>query len=196
MYQKKIAITGGIGSGKSTVARIIKERGFPVFSCDEIYQDVIKSAEYIEKIAQIFPNAVENNIINRQTLAKIVFSDNEARKQLNSIAHPLIMENLFSKMEKSESTLVFAEVPLLFEEKLEGFFDEIWVVFRDLEDRICSTVLRDHCDREDVIQRINAQFNYDSVNSRQYLKQMNAHIIDNCKGEAELQNIIDSLLKQ
>ena len=75
MYQKKIAITGGIGSGKSTVARIIKERGFPVFSCDEIYKDVIKSAEYIEKIAQIFPNAVKNNIIDRQTLAKIVFSD-------------------------------------------------------------------------------------------------------------------------
>ena len=66
---KKIAITGGIGSGKSTVIELIKDQGFPVFSCDEIYKEIIVSKEYIQKIQENFPTAVKNGLIDKQILS-------------------------------------------------------------------------------------------------------------------------------
>ena len=194
MKKKKIAITGGIGSGKSSVANILKELGFSVFSCDEVYKNITQSASYIQKIQEAFPDAIVNNCIDKQRLAKIVFSNENARKQLNSIAHPLIMEQLFNQMEDCIGDYVFAEVPLLFEEKLEGNFDEIWVIIRDLEGRIQSAMLRDGCDREDVIRRIKAQYDYENSNSIQYFKEINAILIENNKGKSELKQTILSLI--
>ena len=79
----KIAVTGGIGSGKSFALQYIASLGFPVFSCDEIYKQVILSKEYIEKIQQVFPECVIENQINRKKLAEIVFSNDAQMKQLN-----------------------------------------------------------------------------------------------------------------
>ena len=97
-------------------------------------------------------------------------------------------------MEDCIGDYVFAEVPLLFEEKLEGNFDEIWVIIRDLEGRIQSAMLRDGCDREDVIRRIKAQYDYENSNSIQYFKEINAILIENNKGKSELKQTILSLI--
>ena len=110
----KIAITGGIGSGKSTAIAHIKELGYPVFSSDEIYRDILRSKAYIQKIRSVFPEVVKEVEIDRKALASVVFSNDQAREQLNSIAHPMIMEKLLSEMNSTNSSLVFAEVPLLF----------------------------------------------------------------------------------
>ena len=91
--KKKIAITGGIGSGKSEAIKIIKELGFPVFSCDEIYKEIIFSKEYVQRIEENFPTCVKNGIIDRKELSAIVFANREKRDLLNSLSHPLIMEN-------------------------------------------------------------------------------------------------------
>ena len=66
--KKSIAITGGIGSGKSTLAQIITDAGYPVYSCDEIYQEIIKSEEYIQKIQAAFPTAVRNDTIDKKAV--------------------------------------------------------------------------------------------------------------------------------
>ena len=155
----KIAVTGGIGSGKSSVTKIIREKGFPVFSCDEINKQLLTKKDYINRIEKIFPEAVEGEKIINSRLAEIVFSDETALKKLNSVSHPLIMNELNRQMNSCKG-LVFAEVPLLFEGGYENLFHKIIVVCREKEQRILSVMQRDHSDREAVLSRISRQYDY------------------------------------
>jgi len=187
---KKIAITGGIGSGKSTVLELIKDQGFPVFSCDEIYKEIIVSKEYIQKIKENFPTAVKNGLIDKQILSALIFKDEKKRCMLNQIAHPLIMKRLFWKMDLSNYNLVFAEVPLLFEGNFENLFDAVIVVKRDLKSRINSVATRDNLTAIEVESRINAQFLYDSPKGQIRIKNSNAYVIDN---NTSIQNLLVQL---
>lgn len=187
---KKIAITGGIGSGKSTVIELIKDQGFPVFSCDEIYKEIIVSKEYIQKIQEHFPTAVKNEKIDKQILSTLIFKDKTKRDMLNQIAHPLIMKRLFWKMDLSNDNLVFAEVPLLFEGNFENLFDAVIVVKRDLKSRINSVATRDNLTAIEVESRINAQFLYDSSEGQIRIKNSNAYVIDN---NTSIQNLLVQL---
>ena len=133
MTQKKVAITGGIGSGKSLALRYISQIGYPVYSCDEIYKTVIKSKEYIDKVSALFPDVIVDGNISRELLAKQVFNNIENRIKINQIAHPMIMQTLYAQMAKCESALMFAEVPLLFEGNFEKDFDDILYIYRNKE---------------------------------------------------------------
>lgn len=163
MKQNKIyvAVTGGIGSGKSTVIGMIRKMGYPVFSADEISRTIYADPGIQEKIERHFPECISEMGIDRAKLSGIVFSDKDRLEMLNSITHPAIMENLFLEMEKSTSVLVFAEVPLLFEEGYERRFDQVIVVLRDRESRIASVQVRDGLSKEDVVARIKNQFDYE-----------------------------------
>ena len=158
--RRRIAITGGIGSGKSSVLQYIQTLGYPVFSCDETYKQVIKSPEYIQKISEVFPSAVENGQINRKQLASIVFECDEMRKKLNEIAHPLIMSRLYAEMDKTQQEFVFAEVPLFFEGEYENSFDAVIVVERTEEARIRSVCARDGVSIQEAQNRIRAQYRF------------------------------------
>ncbi len=163
MKQNKIyvAVTGGIGSGKSTVIGMIRKMGYPVFSADEISRTIYADPRIQEKIKRRFPECISEMGIDRAKLSGIVFSDKDRLEMLNSITHPAIMENLFLEMEKSTSVLVFAEVPLLFEEGYERRFDQVIVVLRDRESRIASVQVRDGLSKEEVVARIKNQFDYE-----------------------------------
>lgn len=156
MKQNKIAITGGIGSGKSTVARIIRSLGYPVYSADEEYALVLRDQTVLEKIGESFP-VVKDGVLDRKALSEIVFSDKEALMRLNQITHPVIMEKLLSKMTEEIS---FAEVPLLFEGKYESLFDNVIVVMRPLPQRVSSVTERSHISEKEVLDRIQNQFDY------------------------------------
>ena len=175
--KKMIAITGGIGSGKSTVLHVLEEMGYAVFSCDEIYREVILSAFYIKKISEIFPECIVDGQIDRKRLAEIVFNDKEKLLLLNGLAHPLIMECLFEKMRACKNDIVFAEVPLLFEGNYEEKFDGVIVVMRNREDRIRSITLRDNISRESAINKMSMQFDYEQGELR--FKNCNAFILEN-----------------
>lgn len=163
----KIAVTGGIGSGKSAVCEIIKNQGYPVFSCDSIYTELLTSAEFLKKIDNEFCGVLNcDGSLNRQALSEAVFNNEASLKKLNSITHPEIMSAAFKKMEGMR--LAFLEVPLLFENGLENYFDGVIVVLRDKEDRICSVMERDKTDREHVLLRINKQFDYDNFDFAKY----------------------------
>lgn len=194
--KKKIAITGGIGSGKSYAIQYLRELGFPAFSCDEIYKDVIKEKEYVERIADIFPDCVDNGHIDRIKLSNIVFVNEEKLKALNTIAHPLVMEKLIAEMDYCEASIVFAEVPLLFEGEFEKLFDEIVILKRDILQRIDSVIKRDGISMEDVYARIENQFNYESVEAQERLKNCRAHIIVNNGSKNDLKNSINALISR
>ena len=176
---KKIAITGGIGSGKSLVLKILQDEGYAVFSCDEIYREIILEKSYIEKISLCFPEVIENDAINKKKLADIVFKSKEKRELLDSIAHPFIMQRLNEKMASVSAKFVFAEVPLLFEGGYCNNFDEIIVVYRPLEERIQSIVLRDNITEQEVLNRINAQFNYHTKEGEDFIQKIGASILHN-----------------
>ena len=195
----KIAITGGIGSGKSTVAKIIKDMGYPVFSCDEIYKNIFESAGFIEQIRKSFPVAIKNEKIDKAELAKVVFSNREKREQLNRLSHPMIMELLNKEMDKCTNEFIFAEVPLLFEGNFEDQFDKIIVVKRAFKERLTALQKRDGLNVGEILERINAQVDYDSEKMQARLQGDNILLIENSNSSLEdlkekIYRIIQSLL--
>lgn len=127
----RIAVIGGIGSGKSEVMKIAKEKGFFCLSADEINAELLKTPSYIQKLATLFPSVVSNGVVDKGALAKIVFSDQNERKKLNALAHPEIMRVI---SECKESPLA-VELPLFIEGGDEAF-DEIVYVRAPLFKRI------------------------------------------------------------
>lgn len=164
----KIAVTGGIGSGKTTVCNLIKKFGYPVFSCDEVYAELLNSGKLTERLEGEFGEEIlTEGKIDRRKLSACVFGDEEKLQKLNEITHPKIFEEMFAQAE-AFSGLVFFEVPLLFEGGYQNLFDEVIVVLRRVEDRILSVKLRDNLSDEEVRKRIDNQFNYDIDNFAQY----------------------------
>jgi dephospho-CoA kinase len=175
---KKIAITGGIGSGKSIVGEYLKKKGFSVFSCDEIYAELITTDSYIQAIKQAFPVAVVDGKIDKSVLSNIIFSDTAQREKLNKIAHPMIMQALDEQMRSCDG-IVFAEVPLLFEGGFERLFDGIIVVKRNIAERIAAICKRDTIQKDTALLRIQSQFDYDSQAFAERTKDLSVYIVNN-----------------
>lgn len=163
----KVAITGGIGSGKSTAITLIKEMGYSVVSCDEITAELYKKQTVLRKLKRLFPTAIKGIIklkADKTEISRIVFSDKAKRKELNELLMPLILKELFRRLNR-EKGVVFAEVPLLFETNLQVEFDHVLVITRDKEKRIESVMARSNMTKEQVLERINAQFDYDAFSA-------------------------------
>lgn len=184
----KIAITGGIGSGKSAVCRILKERGYPVFSCDEINRTLLSEKSYLDGLCALFPACVKDGKPDKAALAALVFSDKEALNTLNAYAHPRISERLQRDMDGAKKTC-FAEVPLLFESSMTKQFDGVIVVLRNKEERIRAVVTRDGLTAETAEARMKQQFDYDGPLPDGCL------VIENDGGEAALREKVDEALK-
>lgn len=158
----KIGITGGIASGKSQAIAYLKEKGFPVFSCDAINAQLLQEPAYIEKLQHIFPDCVKDGRIDKKILAEYIFSSPEKRKILENIAHPEILNRLFLQLEK-ESGVVFAEVPLLLEKNLSSHFDKIIVLMRQREARKQAIMKRDGCHEKEATAKMDSQFPYEKA---------------------------------
>ena len=185
----KIAITGGIGSGKSVVSDMISKFGYPVFSCDKIYAELLTNKNFIGKIEENFPGTAKDGVLNRQKLSNIVFSDNAALQKLNGLTHTAIMEEAFKKM--SSYKLSFLEVPLLFENNFEDKFDSVIVILREESERISAVVKRSGLSEEQVKKRINSQFNYDNYDFAKYYVIHNSGNLDNLR--LHLQKILKKI---
>ena len=192
---KKIAITGGIGSGKSTVSNILKEKGYPVYSCDEIYAELIHSENYICAIEKAFPSVVKEGKIDKKLLSNIIFSNAQARTRLNEIAHPLIMKRLFERMNETDGEIVFAEVPLLFEGDFENLFERTIIVMRKVDERVRAVCMRDGISAQKAKERINAQFDYDNPKNAERCQKCGAIFLENEEGIQSLKKSVEQLLK-
>ena len=192
----KVAITGGIGSGKSTVSKYISDLGYPVFSCDEIYKNIYATDDFQNQLSEAFPACVKNGRVDKGLLTKIVFSDPSALQRLNKLSHPIIMSELFSQMQAANAGVVFAEVPLLMEEKLDDDFDCVIVVMRDKEKRVEGICNRDKTDRVKAESRIKNQWDYDSPENKQKLLQDKFFILENNATEQHLQSNVKKLIDE
>lgn len=119
----KVAVTGGIGAGKSEFMRAVKELGIRTYSADEINGELLRDKGYIEKLSEAFPIAVKDGKVDKSVLREEVFSDEKKRKTLNALAHPEIRR----KIEEITGDAVI-EVPLLFESGMTDLFDRVIVV--------------------------------------------------------------------
>ncbi len=159
--KKFVAVTGGIGSGKSTVLKMIGEEGFPVFSADAVARGIYEDREVFEKTCKAFPDCVCAGKIDRKKLAEEVFSDQKKLDRLDAITHPAVMRILRRRMEEADGNVVFAEVPLLFEGNYQNGFDKVIVVLRDETDRFRDAAKRDGVTPEEIARRAKHQFNYE-----------------------------------
>ena len=144
MTQNKrvIAVTGHIGSGKSTVCKTLGQYG-TVLSCDRINAEMLQDERYLAKLQDAFPFAFEEGKFNKQKFSHAVFSDENVRKKLNELAHPEILKRIFEKINESADELIFVEVPLLSGTPFESFFSEVVVVTAPWETRKKRVMARD-----------------------------------------------------
>ena len=189
MKQNKIAVTGGIGSGKSTVCKILKGKGFPVFSCDEVYAELLANGSILSELVKAFGTKIldGNGNLDRKKTSQIVFADESKRQLLNKITHTKIFEEIFRRAE-GINDIVFFEVPLLFEGNYQGLFDNVIVVLRDKKSRVESLIERDGLTEEDIEKRIQKQYNYDNNDFAEY------YVIHNDGNFTDLCDIINDLL--
>ena len=184
-----IGLTGGIGTGKSTVSRKLRERGYPVIDLDVISREVIEYPEVIDELVRNFGNEIlenQNNIsgkksISRNKLRQIVFKDEKKVNMLNSIMHPPIVEKMRREIEKLKKNCktVFIEVQLLFEAHLEKEFDIIVLIYADKKTQLERVLKRDGRSEEEVQQIINAQISMDEK------RKLSNYIIEN-NGNSEM----------
>jgi len=131
---KVIGLTGGVGSGKSTVAEMLRELGATVIDADEAAHEVYAAGTpgFAAVVAEFGPDFVRDGAIDRQKLGALVFNDEAARRRLNSIVHPLVREWMAARtaeaVERGDE-IVIQDVPLLFENGLEDLFSSVLLVY-------------------------------------------------------------------
>ena len=168
-----IGLTGGIGTGKSTVSNIFKQKGIPVVDADIIAREVIDYPEVVNMIVGNFgseileeeteqekgQNKFKKKKISRNKLGQIVFKDEKKVGILNSIMHPLIMKVMREQIEKlkKDNKIIVADVPLLFEIHLEKEFDVVLLVYADKKTQTERIMKRDKRTLEQAENIINSQ---------------------------------------
>ena len=195
-----VGLTGGIGTGKSTVSRKLRERGYPVIDLDVISREVIEYPEVIDELVRNFGIEIlesQNNIsgkksISRNKLRQTVFKEEKKVSVLNSIMHPPIVEEMRRQVKnlKKNYKTVFVEVQLLFEAKLEKEFDLTVLVYADKKTQLERVLKRDGRKEEEVQQIINAQM--DMTEKRR----LSNYIIEN-NGDSEMLDLeIEKFIKK
>lgn len=158
-----IGLTGGIASGKSTVARILEQLGAVIVDADILAREAVLpgTPAYRAIVAAFGPEILlPDASLDRKTLGRIVFAVPEARRRLETITHPAIArlaEERLAEARRSGAPAVFYVAPLLIEAGATGRVDDIWVVYADRETQIARLTERDGIGREEAEQRLAAQ---------------------------------------
>lgn len=156
---KLIGLTGGIGSGKSTVAKVFMALGVPVFNSDNVAKDIINNDDGVVKlVSETFGAIYENGLLNKEKLAAIVFNDKSALEKLNKIIHPKVAE-YFEKWvsENNNAPLLIKEAAILIETGVYKQLDQLILVSAPEKLRIERVVKRDKTTEQQVLDRIKSQ---------------------------------------
>ncbi len=154
---KKIAVTGGIASGKSVVCAIIENLGYTVIYTDKINSELLADAEYQKKLTLIFPSAIKNGIVDKKYIRNEILQDDSKRLALNALAHSEIKTRVLNMLEKVDTKAIFVEIPLIVESGMKDYFDQIWCVVADINTKIKRIEQRDNVSSLDAQKIIQCQ---------------------------------------
>lgn len=189
-----IGITGGIGSGKSTVAKALQQQGYMVYDCDaEAKRIILSDSEVRKRLTQIFgPETYRDGIYQTRYVAQQVFSNAALLRQLNAVVHPAVRANILLWHEqmapRSKDQMCFVESALLFQADLDSICQRIVLVTAPLETRIARAMARDNATRQQIINRIQTQISDDELRLR-------AHAIINNDGQTSISELTNSMLQ-
>lgn len=186
----KVAITGGIACGKSTVSNYLIKKGYKVVDADKIGHNILTDELVKKELVDNFSQEIlENNIINRKKLANIVFSDENKLTKLNEIMHPIIKNKIIASLNEEKRQLIFLDIALLFESNFTNLVDKIIVIYIDKETQINRLMSRNNFSKEEAEKRIASQM------SSEEKIMLADYIIDNSRSKEETYVQIDKILK-
>ena len=157
---KIIGLTGGIGSGKSTVAHYIASKGIPVYIADAAAKEIMEQPDVMAQIKQIFHQNVmtSEGKLDRKVIGQLVFTSPELLKKLNAIVHPLVKTHFIDWLQQHKTaSFVIKEVAILFESGGNKECDKVILVTAPEAIRIQRTMLRDNTSQEAILNRIQNQ---------------------------------------
>lgn len=158
-----IGLTGSIATGKSTVSRMLKEKGYPIVDADEISRLVVEpGSPVLTSIAEAFGTDVllSDGSLNREKLGSLIFNDKDKREKLNGIIHPAVRAEMIRQKEEwleKEANTIIMDIPLLFESKLHSYVDKIIVVSAAPAIQRERLMARNGYSAEEADARINSQ---------------------------------------
>lgn len=193
---KVIGLTGGIGTGKSTVSSYLKEKEFAIVDADQIAREITAPGEpLLKELSEAFGTSLilQDGSLDRKALADIVFMNKEKKKKLDRMMHSRIIaeiENQVREYKRGAYRGIILDVPLLFETGLEKMCDETWLLTADRQVRIERVCLRDGASPADVERRIQNQMDDEEKKKRA------DKILDNSGERDVLLMQVDSLIQE
>jgi dephospho-CoA kinase len=183
---RRLGVTGGIGSGKTTVCRIFRVLGVPVFVADAAAREVMNNDPGIrDRINSIAgKDLYSGGELDRMELARLIFNRPEMLKSVNAVVHPVVLQ-IFSKWaDESDAPYVIMEAAVLFESKADSFVDRVVSISAPVEERIARVMGRNELSREQVIERIKNQLEDDEREEQSY------YVINNADNEMIIPEIL------
>ena len=187
-----IGITGSIACGKSLVSNYLREKGYTIIDADKIGHMALENDEVKKQLVNKFGKSIlKDNEVNRVTLGKLVFENNENLKELNNIIHPQIRKNISEQIQvhKNEK-LVFVDVPLLFEAKFDDLVEKIIVISLDEKIQLERLMNRNSLSKEEAVQRIKSQI---PVREKEKLGD---YVVDNSFTQENTYSQVDRILEK
>lgn len=158
---KVIGLTGGIASGKSTIANMIRNLNLPLIDSDQIAKNVMLKEEVKNELRNAFGKEIfdEQGKLSRKTLAHIIYDNESKRNKLNHIVHPLVREEILIQLKTvyQDKKIVFVDVPLLYESGFNQLTDQVIVVYVPKEVQLKRLIKRNNIDEVYANQQISAQ---------------------------------------
>jgi dephospho-CoA kinase len=201
MKKIKVAVTGNIGSGKSSFCKLLEEMNYSVIKADEIAKDLLVNNDKVKKeIIKKFGNSAYNGKeVNKKYLAEKVFANQSNLNEINSIIHPLVIEHVISLMNKQlqSSDLVFHEAALIYEADIEDLFDIVVLISVDLKIRMERKRKSDNLSEEEFMLRESNQIPEDEKKKRADFVFTNNATLEVLKTKVEiLIKILKGLIQQ
>ena len=168
---KLYALTGGIGSGKSSALGFLREAGYFTLSSDRIVSELYEKRSVKKILKSLFPTAVNGFFrltIDRKKIAQLAFNNPDLHQKLTDTITPLVLEEI-KKRTQDLSGIAFVEVPLLFECGYQNEFDGVIVIARDKADRIESVKQRSNLTEQEILARMAKQIDYDGFDLTPYI---------------------------
>ncbi len=185
---KKIAICGGIGSGKSTVCQMFAERGVAIYDSDSRAKALMNESEPLRKalMAEFGAECYEGGVLNRAYLAQRVFASPEQLAKLNAIVHPAVKSDFLAWADMQSGDYVILESAILYESGFDALVDKVVAVLAPLPLRVERAMQRDGASREQIEARIKAQMSDDELMARADFAIVNFQLEDVEKDVVEL----------